>query len=223
MNWKVRQRGNGKFITLEGGEGAGKTTQIRLLARALKTAGVDSIKTREPGGAPEAELIRSLLVKGSIARWQPMTEALLLFSARLEHVNATIFPALEAGRWVISDRFSDSTVAYQGYGHGLGRDKMITLQRLVLGDLQPDLTIILDVPDEVGLARALKREDNKVVAEDRYERMGSDFHRRVKDGFLKIARFNPKRCAIIDADQSPEEVNRAILNLIKLRLGTALK
>ena len=222
MSWKVSQKNNGKFITLEGGEGTGKTTQIHLLAGALKAAGVDSIMTREPGGAPEAELIRSLLVKGSISRWQPMTEALLLFSARLEHVNATIIPALEAGRWVISDRFSDSTVAYQGYGHGLGQAKMLTLQRLVLGDLQPDLTIILDVPDGVGLARALKREDNKVVAEDRYERMGSDFHRRVKDGFLDIARYNPERCAIIDADRSPEEVNWSILNLIKLRLGTAL-
>jgi dTMP kinase len=222
LSWEVSGKNYGKFITLEGGEGTGKTTQIRLLAGVLKAAGLDSVLTREPGGAPGAELIRSLLVKGPISRWQPMTEALLHFSSRLEHVNATIIPALKAGRWVISDRFSDSTVAYQGYGHSLGQKDMLALHRLVLGDLQPDLTVILDVPCDVGLARALKREDSEVVAEDRYERMGWDFHRRVKDGFLDIARRNPERCAIIDANRAPEEVSRSLLNLIEERLGTTL-
>ena len=213
----------GKFITLEGGEGSGKTTQIRLLADAIKDSGLDPLMTREPGGAPAAEIIRGLLVEGAIDRWQPMTEALLHFAARLEHVHATILPALTAGRWVVSDRFSDSTVAYQGYGHDLGQADMVRLHRLVLGDFQPDLTIILDIPDDVGLARAGKRESAEGAGEDRYERMGQDFHRRLRDGFMDIARRNPERCTVIDADQTPEDVHRVILNLIELRLGTVLR
>jgi dTMP kinase len=212
----------GKFITLEGGEGAGKSTQIRLLADALENAGLAPVITREPGGAPAAEVIRGLLVEGAIDRWQPMTEALLHFAARLEHVHATITPALTAGRWVISDRFSDSTVAYQGYGHDLGQADMVRLHGLVLGDFQPDLTIILDIPVDEGLARAGKRETAEGSGEDRYERMDRDFHRRLRDGFLDVARRNPERCAVIDAAQSPEDVQRAILTLVERRLGTVL-
>ncbi len=211
-----------RFITLEGGEGSGKTTQIRLLADALKDAGLDAVLTREPGGSPAAEIIRGLLVEGAIDRWQPMTEALLHFAARMEHVHGTIIPALAEGRWVVSDRFSDSTVAYQGYGHDLGQADMARLHRLVLGDFQPNLTVILDIPDDVGLARAGKRETAEGAGEDRYERMGPDFHRRIRDGFMDIARRDPERCAVIDADQTPEDVHRAILNLIELRLGTVL-
>ena len=144
-------KAQGKFISLEGGEGAGKTTQIKMLADTLKAAGFDPVITREPGGAPGAEMIRSLLVEGDIDRWQPMTEALLHFSARVEHVHATILPALKAGQWVISDRFSDSTVAYQGFGHDLGQADMVRLHELILGDFQPDLTIILDIPDDDAL------------------------------------------------------------------------
>ncbi|MEE8351002.1 MAG: dTMP kinase, partial [Rhodospirillales bacterium] len=144
----------GKFITLEGGEGGGKTTQIKLLAEALKEAGIDPVVTREPGGAPAAEVIRRLLVEGDVARWQPMTETLLHYAARLEHVYNVIEPALTMGRWVISDRFADSTVAYQGYGHDLGRETINKVHELVLGSFQPDLTIILDIPMQDGLARA---------------------------------------------------------------------
>jgi dTMP kinase len=222
LSLKDSPKTNGKFISLEGGEGAGKTTQIKLLAAALKSAGLDSVLTREPGGTPGAEDIRSLLVEGAISRWQPMTEALLHYSARLEHVNATIFPALDAGKWVISDRFSDSTLAYQGYGHGLDQEDMATLHRLVLGDFKPDLTIILDIPDDVGIARACMRENSEILAEDRYERMGSKFHQKVKDGFLDIARRDPQRCSVIDANCPPEEVNEAILGIIKLRFGMVL-
>ncbi|NQV83810.1 MAG: dTMP kinase [Rhodospirillales bacterium] len=209
----------GKFITLEGGEGAGKSTQIRLLADALKSAGRNPVITREPGGAPAAEIIRSLLVEGAVDRWLPMTEALLHFAARLEHVHATIVPALDAGRWVVSDRFSDSTVAYQGYGHDLGQTDMVRLHSLVLGDFQPDLTIILDIPVAEGLARAGRREANEGAGEDRYERMGQDFHQRLRDGFLDVARRNPERCAVVDATQSPEEVHQTILSLVERRLG----
>ena len=222
MSGRAGSKSAGKFITLEGGEGSGKTTQIGLLAEALKDAGLDTVTTREPGGAPGAEIIRSLLVEGAIDRWLPMTEALLHFAARVEHVHATILPALKAGQWVISDRFSDSTVAYQGFGHDLGQADMVRLHELILGDFQPDLTIILDIPDDMGLARAGKRETAEGAGEDRYERMGLDFHRRIRDGFLYIARGNPERCSIIEADQPPEDVHRAIVNLIERRLHTVL-
>ena len=220
-------KAKGKFISLEGGEGAGKTTQIKMLADTLKAAGFDPVITREPGGAPGAEMIRSLLVEGDIARWQPMTEALLHFAARLEHVRETIAPALEEGQWVVSDRFSDSTIAYQGYGHDLGQETMARLHELVLGGFQTDLTLILDIPVEAGLARAGKREAGKIEAgesagEDRYERMDLDFHRRLRDGFLDIARRNSERCLIVDADQAPDQVHTLIREIVQNRFGVDL-
>ena len=215
-------KAQGKFISLEGGEGAGKTTQIIMLADTLKAAGFDPVITREPGGAPGAEMIRRLLVEGDIDRWQPMTEALLHFAARLEHVRETIAPALEEGQWVVSDRFSDSTIAYQGYGHDLGQETMARLHELVLGGFQTDLTLILDIPVEAGLARAGKREAGKIEAgesagEDRYERMDLDFHRRLRDGFLDIARRNSERCLIVDADQAPDQVHTLIREIVQNR------
>ena len=220
-------KAQGKFISLEGGEGAGKTTQIKMLADTLKAAGFDPVITREPGGAPGAEMIRSLLVEGDIDRWQPMTEALLHFAARLEHVRETIAPALEEGQWVVSDRFSDSTIAYQGYGHDLGQETMARLHELVLGGFQTDLTLILDIPVEAGLARAGKREAGKIEAgesagEDRYERMDLDFHRRLRDGFLGIARRNSERCLIVDADQAPDQVHTLIREIVQNRFGVDL-
>ena len=210
-----------KFITLEGGEGAGKTTQIKLLADALKAGGRDPIITREPGGSPAAEVIRSLLVEGAVDRWQPMTEALLNFAARLEHVQATIEPALAAGRWVLCDRFAASTVAYQGYGHELGRAVIDELHRLVLGYFQPDLTVILDIPVAEGLARATNREQAEGSREDRYEHMDEGFHQRLRDGFLDIARRNPERCVVIDAAQEPDKVQAEIRAVVGQRLKVA--
>ena len=217
----------GKFISLEGGEGAGKTTQIKMLADTLRATGFDPVITREPGGAPGAEMIRGLLVEGGIDRWQPMTEALLHFAARLEHVRETIAPALEEGQWVVSDRFSDSTIAYQGYGHDLGQETMARLHELVLGGFQTDLTLILDIPVEAGLARAGKREAGKIEAgesagEDRYERMDLDFHRLLRDGFLDIARRNSERCLIVDADQAPDQVHTLIREIVQNRFGVDL-
>ena len=212
---------SGKFITLEGGEGAGKTAQIKLLADALKAGGLDPIITREPGGSPAAEVIRSLLVEGAVDRWQPMTEALLNFAARLEHVQATIEPALAAGRWVLCDRFADSTVAYQGYGHDLGRAVIDELHRLVLGYFQPDLTVILDIPVAEGLARATNREQAEGSREDRYEHMDEGFHQRLRDGFLDIARRNPERCVVIDAAQEPDKVQAEIRAVVGQRLKVA--
>jgi len=197
----------GKFITFEGGEGSGKSTQIRYLFEAIKKAGQFVITTREPGGAPSAEQIRTLLVTGDIDRWQPMTEALLNYAARVEHVAQTVEPALNAGTWVLSDRFADSTIAYQGYGHGINLQKLADLHQIVLGDFKPDLTIILDLSVKDGLRRAINRGDS----EDRYERMGSGFHNRLRDGFLEIANAETDRCVIIDATKSINVVRQSVL------------
>lgn len=205
----------GKFITIEGGEGTGKSTQVRLLAKGLETAGIDVIVTREPGGSPGAEQIRSLLVTGGTGRWSPLTEALLHYAARCEHLEKTVLPALDAGRWVVSDRFADSTMAYQGYGHGLGRETVDALHRLVVGDFAPDLTVILDLPVEVGLARAADRADG----EDRYERMGASFHGHLREGFLEIAAREPRRCAVIKATGTVSEVQNAVRETVHNKLG----
>lgn len=204
----------GVFITLEGGEGSGKSTQVHLLARALAARGIEVIVTREPGGAPGAEQIRTLLVNGETGRWDPLSEALLHYAARREHLCHTILPALAGGRWVVCDRFADSTMAYQGYGHGLGREVISALHAAVVGDLAPDLTLILDIPVAEGLGRAASR-----GGEDRYERMDRKFHDRLREGFLDIARREPRRCAVIDASGTVEQVEAAILGTVHARLG----
>ena len=192
----------GRFITFEGGEGAGKTTQVRLLAKALRGAGVQVVETREPGGSPGAEQIRELLIHGAAERWEPLTEALLHFAARAEHLRHRVNPALAAGDWVLSDRFTESTMAYQGYGLDLGREPIERLRQLVTGGLDPDLTLILDLPVAEGLGRAAGRQDGG----ERYERMGRAFHERLREGFLDIARRDPGRCVVIDAGGTVEQV-----------------
>jgi len=204
----------GRFITLEGGEGAGKSTQIRLLAEALRGDGIAVTTTREPGGAPGAERIRTLLVDGATDRWDGVSEALLHFAARREHLVRTVWPALDRGDWVISDRFADSTMAYQGYGLGLGRALVEALYAQAVGDFRADLTLILDLPVEQGLARAAARNGGGT----RYERMGVDFHRRLREGFLDIARREPDRCVVIDATLPIETVARAMLAAVRERL-----
>jgi dTMP kinase len=208
----------GKFITFEGGEGAGKSTQIALLAEALRAAGVSVHATREPGGSPGAEEIRKLLVTGDGDRWDPMTEALLHFAARRDHVETVIRPRLKAGDWVLSDRFADSTTAYQGYAQGLGHEVVETLYRLTLGDFEPDLTLILDVPVEAGLARAAGRGGG----EDRYERLGPAFHAQLRDAFREIAAREPRRCVLIDAAGEIDAVQRSVRAEVARRLKVAL-
>lgn len=193
-----------RFITLEGGEGAGKSTQLRLLADALCQRGLPVLRTREPGGAPGAERLRALLLSGEIA-WSAQAETLLHFAARAEHVARTIRPALDAGMWVVCDRFYDSTMAYQGYGQGADR-AFIQAQIGLLG-LVPDLTLVLDVTPATAAAR-LRRRGGDV---DRYEREDAGFHARVNAGFLAIARAEPARCRVIPADGDIGQVHDAIL------------
>ncbi len=208
----------GKFITFEGGEGAGKSTQVGLLARTLEAKGMDVLTTREPGGTEGAEEIRDLLLNGDLERWHGKTEALLHFAARVEHLDKTIFPALEAGVWVICDRFTDSTMAYQGYGHCLDINCLARLQEFAIADASPDLTLLLDLKVEDGLARAFARHGN----EDRYERRDADFHRRIRKGFLRIAENEPERVRVIDAADDVDSVHRTVKAAVRERFEVSL-
>ncbi|AUG52915.1 dTMP kinase [Thalassospira marina] len=201
---------DGIFISFEGGEGSGKSTQIRLLEQWFRHRGRDVIVTREPGGSPGAEEIRALLLTGDPGRWDAVTEALLMFASRRDHVERTIRPALAQGQVVLCDRFADSSVAYQGYGHGLGPDFIRQLWKLAIGDFKPDLTLMMDLPIETGLARAGARFANVSAAEDRFEKMELAFHRRLQQGFREITAMEPKRCRVIDADGDVETVSSRI-------------
>ncbi len=208
--------GPGRFITFEGGEGAGKSTQLDRLADAMTSKGLRVVKTREPGGSPGAELIRDLLVTGAVDRWDAATELLLHVAARRDHVMKTIRPALERGEWVLCDRFADSTMAYQGYGLGLGREAVDAAHRLALEDFGPDLTVILDLAVAEGLARARTRDGD---GQNRYERMDADFHERLRQGFLEIAQREADRCVMIDAGQDADTVHAAVCGEISRRFG----
>jgi dTMP kinase len=205
----------GRFITFEGGEGGGKSTQARRLAAHLSEQGVPVLLTREPGGSAGAEKIRGLLLDGQ--GFDPLAEAMLLFAARREHVVATIRPALDAGLWVISDRFADSTRAYQCHGLGMPGEAYRRLADLALEGLSPDLTLILDIAPDVGMARATARG----VAADRYERLDAGFHARVRAGFLSIAAAEPARCALVDAAAAADDVAGAVRQAVAERLGVA--
>ena len=205
----------GRFITLEGGEGAGKSTQIAHLKSWLEQRGRTVLATREPGGSPGAEMVRKLLVEGPTDRWDGPTEALLHFAARRDHLRATVWPALKHGTWVVSDRFADSTRAYQGYGHGLDLGVIDRLYGLAVGDFRPDLTLIFDLPVEVGLARAAARRGK----ETRYESLPRAFHDRVRMGFLEIARREPERCVVVDSNREAEHVTQDVVRAVTERLG----
>jgi|SRR5579871_289161 len=207
--------GRGRFISFEGGEGAGKSTQARLLRTALEAHGHSVLLTREPGGSPGAEEIRKLLVEGEPDRWTPLAETLLFLAARADHVARVIEPALTSGTWVISDRFSDSTFVYQGLARGLGLDAVRNLQKAALGDFAPDLTILLDVDPRSGLERAVARG----AKENRFERFDAAFHQRLRDGFLSIAAAEPQRCAVVDASAPPETAAANVWRAVAERLS----
>lgn len=202
----------GRFITFEGGEGGGKSTQARLLAAHLSAQGIPVLLTREPGGSAGAEAIRRLLLEGQ--GFDPVAEAMLHFAARREHLVATIRPALAAGMWVISDRFADSTRAYQCHGQGVPGEVYRRLADLALEGFAPDLTVILDIGPEAGMARAMAR---GAVA-DRYERLDAGFHARVRAGFLAIAAAEPSRCVVLDATRPLDDVADAVRTALTDRL-----
>jgi len=207
-----KARGLARFIVFEGGEGAGKSTQVQRLAEALRARGQVVVTTREPGGSPGAEAIRSLLVSGDTARWTPETEALLINAARTDHLDRTIRPALANGQWVVCDRFADSTMAYQGYGMGLDRAWLETLRKRVVGDTEPGLTLVFDLPVDVGLGRA--------VASQRYEKMGRAFHETLRTAFQEIAAAKDgRKRVVIDAGKSVDEVARQVLEAVTAAYG----
>ena len=205
----------GRFITLEGGEGSGKSTQVRRLATSLEKCGITSVVTREPGGSPGAEEIRALLVNGAPGRWDALTETLLLYAARADHVRHVIGPAMLAGNWVISDRFTDSTFAYQGAGRGVTRETIRRIDSVVLDDFKPDFTLVLDLDVDTGLKRAVARGG----AETRFENFDREFHERLRQAFVEIAKRNPDRCALIDASGTENDVASAIWAAVSRRFS----
>lgn len=200
----------GKFITLEGSEGSGKSTNLAYVHRHLKQAGIDVVLTREPGGTELGETIRELLLDANQTRMCSDTELLLMFAARAQHLNELILPALETGRWVLCDRFTDATYAYQGEGRGISNERIAILERWVQGDLRPDLTLFLDLPVSQGLARAGKRGEP-----DRFEREQTEFFERVRQGYRKQAEAAPERYRIIDASRSLPEVQQQLDDVLE--------
>lgn len=204
----------GKFITLEGGEGTGKSTQIDFLIQFLKSKHIDVIATREPGGSEGAELIRDLLVKGEVHRWDAVTEALLMSAARHDHLVDLIIPALKEGKWVLCDRFCDSTLAYQGYGHGVAIPELENLNRLTCNGVMPDITFIFDLDAREGLERARRRGTD----EDRFERMDVEFHERIREGYRRLAQTDLNRYIIVDASKDRNSIAKQLEEHIQQRL-----
>lgn len=205
---------HGRFITFEGGEGTGKSTQVARLVERLRGRDLEVVQTREPGGSQGAEEIRNLALNGDAGRWSPTTETLLMYAARSDHLERTIRPALEAGRWVVCDRFADSSRAYQGAGGGTPADFIEVLDAAIVGPTQPDLTLVFDLPVEVGLERAFGRG----LFETRFESKGLVFHERLRRGFLAIAAAHPERCVVIDADGDQDTVEARVWTAVEARL-----
>lgn len=213
-------RRRGRFVTLEGGEGAGKSTQQKILLERLEQAGIRAIGTREPGGSPKAEQLREILLSGAAAPMGPLAEAMLFCAARIDHLDQTIRPALAQGIWVVCDRFSDSTRAYQGTLGNVDPRLIRALERVTLGDTRPNLTLVMDLPAEIGLARAAARRGT-VGAVDRFEAENMAFHRALRASFRAIAEAEPKRCVLIDASGRTAEVAERIWGAITRQLFSA--
>lgn len=232
----------GKFISFEGGEGSGKSTQAQRLAERLRGLGLEAVVTREPGGSPFAERLRAIILDPAVEPHSPLSEALLFYAARADHLERVIRPALKAGQWIVCDRFSDSTRVYQGLAGDLDLKIIEALELLVVTPTKPDLTLIVDIPAEVGLARAALRQTSanpaaqsqksaggsggrvlRSLLADRYESRGVEYHRRLRDGFLKIAATEPQRCAVVDGQKGPDDVAAAIWTAVESRLLMAEK
>jgi len=214
----------GKFITFEGGEGAGKSTQVRLLANNLQRLGKKVMMTREPGGSPRAESIGKLLLEGKLAKFGPFAEALLFSIARDDHLETVIRPALKKNNWVICDRFMDSTMAYQGAGGNLPSAVIKGLEHTVVGATRPDFTILIDLPPAVGMNRArIRLQQTTGGTADRFESMDMKFHERLREAFLEIAKNDPERCMIFNGEQPPDELAKQIWTTLVERCSLAPK
>ena len=211
---------SGKFITFEGGEGTGKSTQLKLLSEYLSSQGIEVITTKEPGGTEVGQELRKLLVCGDKDKFDATAEALLYFADRRIHLTQKVWPALEQGKWVLSDRFADSTVAYQYYGYNkkLSKEMLKNLYKIAVGDFHPDLTFILDIDPKIGLARSFAKAEGMAVKETRFESRQLEFHENMRRGFLEIAANEPKRCVVLDADKSIEDLHQDIIKELKERL-----
>ncbi len=213
-----KKSSNNRMLVIDGVDGSGKGVQTRRLLQAFLDAGLPALLTREPGGSPAAEDIRELLVKGEPDKWDSMTELLLMYAARRSHLRDTIWPALAADKWVISDRFADSSRAFQGIAGELGLETVEQAHRIVVGDFVPALVLILDIPESIALARARRRGGD----DDRFEKKGQDYQRRVREAFLQIAAADPQQYHVIDANQSMDKVNEEIIEAINNRFSLNL-
>jgi len=214
-----RNPNHARFITFEGGEGVGKSTQVKRLVAALNRQQIEAVRTREPGGTPKAEAVRAFILQGRSEQWGPGAEAVLFAAARLDHVNQLIAPNLDTGKWVISDRFSDSTRAYQGLTGGVDVKLIDALEVLALNGRKPDLTIVLDMDPEAAFRRVMARETEAVLADtgDRFEKEDLDWHKRLREAFLAIARNNAERCVVIPAGQSEDALAQEIWDVLTRR------
>ena len=210
---------SGRFITFEGGEGTGKSTQVKLLAEYLKGKKVDVVLTKEPGGTPIGQELRSMLCTGDQDKFDAVAEALLYYADRRIHMQQKVLPALEKGSWVISDRFADSTMAYQYYGYNkrVSKQMLDELYKMTVGDFYPDLTIILDIDPEIGLARSMAVNSTYAVQETRHESRGIEFHQNLRKGFLEIAKTSD-RYVVVDANKTIEDLHANIVKLVEERL-----
>ena len=202
-----------QFITFEGGEGSGKSSQINILKSKLIDKGIDVVCTREPGGTPSAEILRELVTTGEVNKWEPMTEALLMFASRYEHTKNLIIPSLENGKWVLCDRFYHSTYAYQGLGHGLGLEAMEALKKISIGEIEPDLVFFLDIDPMEGIKRTMGRHTN----EDRFEKMDISFHTKLRDAFLGFSKTYSENSVVINASQEINKISDIIFEEIEKR------
>lgn len=219
MPFSKNGRERGHFISFEGGEGAGKSTQVRLLSEHLAVLGYKTLLTREPGGSPLGEKIRRFLLEGKVKDYGAVAESLLFYTARLDHLDKLILPALKDGTWVICDRFADSSRAYQGAASGVEDGVFDALDRIVVGENQPELTIIIDLPVDVAMKRVNARQQRDALEVDRFESEDMQFHERLRAGFLKIAAANANRCIIIDGNQSREKVAELVWQTVAERFG----
>lgn len=211
----------GRFITFEGGEGCGKSTQLALLQKYLENKGQDVIATKEPGGTELGTELRHMLVTGDKDKMDAVAEALLYYADRRIHMTQKVWPALAQNKWVLSDRFADSTVAYQYYGYSKKVEKSLldNLYKIAVGDFKPDLTIIFDLDVEVGLARSFAKATGMKEQETRHESRGTEFHRLLRQGFLEIAKQEPERCVVLNADKTIEELHQDVLKVVTERFG----